>query len=227
MEVFANIRVMRCPLGVMWLCGWMVSLLLALPGCGDGSSGPTLVHAGACTGTFNACGGDPTGTWSLTGACIDGDLVAALNAEMAADYPACADTYSAAGVALGGSVTYGDGKYTFDATMEIIQSFTYTPACVAQLSNGVALSAAVCSQLEQGLNRESGGKATCSYVGTNCDCEGTLTQTNDTSGSYSISGSTIIEDSGTTYQFCVEGASMSQREVVAGNVYGITQMTRR
>ena len=186
-----------------------------------------LIQAAACSGTFNACGGDPTGTWDLTSMCIDGDLVSGLNAEMAADYPACGDTFSAASVAFGGSVTYGAGKYSFDATMEITETFAYTPACVSELSGGVALSASVCTQLEQGLNREAGGKATCSYAGTNCNCQGTLTQTNTTSGTYTFSGATIIEDSGTSYGFCVSGDTMTQRESVAGDAYGVTQMKKR
>ena len=159
--------------------------------------------------------------------CIDGDLVPGLNAEMAADYPACGTTFSAASVAIGGSVTYGAGKYSFDATMEIAETFAYTPACVSALSGGVALSASVCSEMEQGLNSADGGKATCSYAGTNCNCQGTITQTNSTSGTYTVSGATITEDSGTSYDFCVSGDTMTQRESVAGDVYGVTQMKKR
>jgi hypothetical protein len=225
--VSANIPDMKCNLGEVGRGGWMVFLLLALLGCSDGSNGPSLIHAAACTGTFNACGGDPTGTWKVTAVCTDGDLVAGLNAEIAADYSACGNTFTAASAALGGSVTYGTGEYSFDATMEIVEVFAYTPACFSQISGGVALSAGVCSQLQQGLNSEPGGKATCSYDGTNCSCQGTITYQNTTSGTYTISGSTIVEDSGTTYDYCIDGDTMSQREIIAGNAYGVTQMKKR
>lgn len=209
--------------------GWGLAVwpLFALLGCGDGAAAPGLITATACSGTFNACGGDPTGTWELVTLCVEGDLVSGLNADMATEDPACANTFSAARLAMGGQVTYGDGNYSFDATMEMAETITYTPACVSAVRPGLVLSASVCGQLEDGLNREPGSKMTCSYTGTSCDCQGTLVHVNNTSGTYTVDGSTITEDSGTSYEYCVSGGTMTQREVVAGGVYGITQMKKR
>ena len=207
--------------------GLMVSLLFTPLGCGGGSSEPPLIQGTACTTTFNACGGDPTGTWDVVSVCVDGDLVSAFNASMATDYAACGNTFTAANLALAGSVTYGAGKYTFDATMAVIESVAYTPACVSALSGGATLNASACSQMQVNLNNEAGTKGTCTYAGTNCSCQATVTRTNTSTGSYTLSGSTITEDSGTSYQFCVSGSTMIQREVVEGNAYGVTQMKKR
>ena len=35
--------------------------------------------ANTCTGTFTACGGDPTGTWDIVSVCVEGVLAAAAN----------------------------------------------------------------------------------------------------------------------------------------------------
>ena len=194
-------------------------------GGAGGSSGAGGSTAAACTGTFNACGGDPTGTWDLVSACIEGDLVSALNSQVAASGAACGNTFSAASVALGGSVTYGGGNYSFNATMSVAETFAYTPACVLALG-GTALTASVCSQLQQGLNAQDGSTITCTYA-TNCNCRGTVTKINTTSGTYTVSGSTISEDSGSIYQYCVSGNTMTQRELIEGNAYGVTQMKKR
>jgi hypothetical protein len=195
-------------------------------GSGGGGGGTGGSSAPACTGTFNACGGDPTGTWDVMASCIEGNLVSALNAQLGADYSACGNAYTAASVALTGSVTYGAGNYNFDAAMEVVEAFAYTPACVSAISGGTALSASVCSQLEQSLNGTAGTTATCTYA-TNCSCHAIVSQTNTTSGTFTVSGSTITEDSGTSYQFCVSGNTMTQRELIEGNVYGVVQMRKR
>jgi hypothetical protein len=207
--------------------GLMFSLLLAPLGCGGGSSGPPLIQGTACTGTFNACGGDPTGTWDVVAVCVDGDLVSAFNTGMAAQYSACGNTFTAANLALAGSVTYGAGKFSFDATTALVESLAYTPACVSALSSGVALSASVCGQMQQNLNKETGTKGNCTYTGTNCNCQATVTLPNTSSGTYTVSGSTIIESGGSSYDFCVNGDTMTQREAVEGNAYGVTQMKKR
>jgi hypothetical protein len=192
-------------------------------GGGGGSGGSTLA---ACSGTIKVCGGDPTGTWDITSACIDGDLTAAANAEMAADYPDCANMFTASSVnRLTGSVTYKTGTYTYDSVMEVSQTVAYTPACVLALAGGT-LSATVCSELEAGLNDEPGTTATCTYA-TNCTCHATIVGTSTTSGTYTVNGSTISEDTGTSYEFCVTGDTMTQREQIVGSAYGVTDLKKR
>lgn len=39
-----------------------------------GSTGDGLPHAGICSQSFTACGGDPTGTWDIVSLCSDVDL---------------------------------------------------------------------------------------------------------------------------------------------------------
>jgi len=192
-------------------------------GTGGGTGGSSVA---ACTEIFMFCGGDPTGTWDIVSACIDGNLVSASNAALAAQYPSCSNTFSEFGVtALSGSVTYSSGTYLYNSITGAAETVAYTPACVSALE-GVTLTASVCSSLEQNLNMEPGATATCTYA-TNCNCHSVISNTGTSSGTYTVSGSTITEDSGDSYDFCVSGNTMTQREQIEGNAYGITQLKKR
>lgn len=191
-----------------------------------GKEGTSASPLAACTATFKACGGDPTGTWDIVSACIEGDLVSAFNAALAKDYPSCAGAFSAYNMTiLSGSVTYSSGNYAYDSRMEADSTVVYTPACVSALQ-GTTLTASVCSGVEQNFNSRPGTTATCTYA-TNCTCHSLASHADTTSGTYTISGSSITEDSGSNYDFCVSGNTMSQRQQIEGNAYGITQLKRR
>ena len=197
------------------------------PGGASGTGGIAASSSvAACTGTFTPCGGDPSGTWDIVSACIDGNLVSAFNAAIAADYPSCSSTFTAFVVtALSGSVTYSSGNYVYNSISGAAETVAYTPACVSALQ-GNTLTASVCSSLEQNLNNETGATATCTYA-TNCNCHSVISNADTTSGTYTVSGSTIIEDSGSSYDFCVSGNTMTQRQQMEGNAYGVAQLKKR
>jgi hypothetical protein len=203
----------------------LLAVVFAGQGCGSGGGG--LVQATTCAGTFTACGGDPTGTWDLVGVCVEGDLVAANNAESSASSPACGSTVTAATIAGGGSVTYGAGTVTFNATIETAMSMVYTPACVSALSGGGSLNALTCSQQAASMDAGPNTAATCSYTGGNCNCTLTATQVNTSTRQFTVSGSTITEGGGDSYTFCVNGNTMTQREQVTGDAYAVTTMKKR
>jgi hypothetical protein len=180
----------------------------------------------ACTGTFKPCGGDPSGTWDIVSACLEGDLLASLNAAAGADYPDCAGGVSAASVTLTGSVTYGAGTYSYDAQSNVAETVTYTPKCYSSVSPGSTLSTSTCNGIQQALILDAGATASCTYA-TSCNCQLTVANVNTSSGTYQVSGSTITEDTGSSYDFCVNGNTMTQRELIEDNVYGISQMKKR
>jgi hypothetical protein len=191
-----------------------------------GNSGAGGLSVAACTGTFKACGGDPTGTWDIVSACIEGNLVSAFNAALAADEPSCGSTLSAYSVnVLSGWITYSAGNCTSDTISESAETLAYTPACISALA-GTTLDASVCSSLEQSLNSEPGTTATCTYA-TNCNCHSVVSNAGSSSATYTVSGSTITEDSGSSYDFCVSGNTMSQRQQIEGSAYVITQLKKR
>lgn len=126
---------------------------------------------------------------------------------------------------LSGSVTYSSGNYSYNSITGAAETIAYTPACVSALQ-GNTLTASVCSSLEQNLNSEPGTTATCTYA-TNCNCHSVISNVDTTSGTYTVSGSTITEDGGSSYDFCVSGNTMTQRQQIEGNAYGVTQLKKR
>ena len=166
------------------------------------------------------------GTWDIVSACIDGNLASAFNAALATDYPACSSTFSAFSLTvLSGSVTYSSGNYTFNTNTGATETVAYTPSCVSALES-TTLTASVCSSLEQNLNLEDGATASCVYA-TNCTCHSVVSNVDTTSGTYTVSGSTITDDTGSSYGFCVSGNTMTQREPIEGNAYGVIQLKKR
>jgi hypothetical protein len=206
--------------------GSMAWVVLAL-GCGGGGDGVTLTKATVCSGSYSACGGDPTGTWDLAGVCVEGDLAASADAQLSSKYAACAGSITNATVAGGGSVTYSGGNATYDAKEELVSTLAYSPACVAAISSGATLSASVCTQVQSNLNAETNTKGNCSYDGSHCNCTMTVTNPDTVTHTFSVSGSTISESDGSSYQFCVNGSSMSQRQSVGGSTYIISQFSKR
>ena len=196
-------------------------------GCGGGGGGISLIAATTCSQNFVACGGDPTGTWDIVSLCVDGDLNAAVNDQVAENDPACADLVSNAKLSGSGSVTYGAGTVSYNGRFQVQFAASYTPACVSALAGGASLNAAVCGQIQTNLNKEEGKAGTCSFTGENCVCQFTMSPPITRSYSYTVSGATISEVGSDSYSFCVNGNTMTQREQIAGDAYGVTQLKKR
>ncbi|HEX7597572.1 MAG TPA: hypothetical protein VF518_05115, partial [Polyangia bacterium] len=168
-----------------------------------------------------------SGTWDIVSLCVEGDLVAVLNAESTADQPACAKLFTSAKLAGTGAVTYAAGAASYSGTFEQTVVATYTPECFSALSSGMALNASTCSQTQTGLNQTAGTNATCTYSDANCLCGFTVPKDMTQSVTYTVSGTTISESNGDSYTICVNGNTMNQRQLIGGDVYGVTQMRKR
>jgi hypothetical protein len=201
---------------------------LALLSCGgsdkkpSASVGDTLIQATACSSAFAACGGDITGTWKYSAACIEGDFTAAINSAAAAGTPACSTMYTASAVAAKGTGTFTSGNYTQQASIQFTEQLSVTQACFAALSGGVTLDANMCAQFQQQLVAQSGGgTASCSYASPNCNCTATITHPSPTSGTYTTSGNTLTQDGTDSFDYCVNGSTLTVHvNIVTGaNVY--------
>jgi hypothetical protein len=62
----------------------------------------------------------------------------------------------------------------------------------------------------------------CNFPGSDC-----LTQPGTEGSTYTVSGSTITDDTGSSYDFCVSGNTMTQREPIEVNAYGVIQLKKR
>jgi hypothetical protein len=195
---------------------------LALAGCGGGSGGSEV---GVCTDAFTACGGDPTGSWQITGICLDASLTTILNEAWAS--PSCAGSVESASLSLSGTVTYNAGTVTYDQTTVTSMKASYYLACMAETLGVSSPDATGCAALQASLDDGSGPAASCTFSDA-CHCEVTESATNQAANGYTTAGASITESDGSTYDFCVTGAAMSQRaELWTTGRFGIMTLAKQ
>ncbi|WP_437756426.1 hypothetical protein [Sorangium sp. So ce1389] len=201
--------------------------LLALSACGDdGGAG------GAACAEAQACGGDPTGSWTIAETCLDSSMFAELTER-------CDAEIDVSGVEFNGSAEFrSDGTYTATSTLTGPMKAVYPPPCLVFEDTTIT-----CAQLDQTMQDliaqgdapyES---ATCAAAGQDCACSLILAQSTTTgAGTWSVSGSSLITESNgeaSEVPFCVEGSSLtmaaqpSEAGSGAGPLTSYLRLTRR
>jgi hypothetical protein len=178
---------------LQWIGATLAMTMLA--GCG-GSDG------GSC-GTVAACGGDVVGEWTIADTC----LTASGGGALFGDFCPTA-TVDAAGLRVTGTASYrADLTYSATATMSGSMAFVLPPSCLTM--SGITLT---CAQLDQAVKQAmmddpdpSIQSISCAGSGS-CRCTMQMTpQTSTSSGTYTTSGSTLVEDGAESGQYCVKG----------------------
>lgn len=197
----------------------LAALLVA--GCGGGGS-----DVGICAGTFAACGGDPTGKWQVSDLCLGRDLAQLLNDSLGASSPACMGAVQSATLRTSGTIAYNAGTVTYDTVVSTTTRTSYTVACMNALMPSVPADATSCAKLgpQPGAADETGS---CSFSGSACNCDVDGTSRDTSVNSYAVSGATITESGGASYEFCVSGLTMTQRGALASTSYGTMTLTRQ
>jgi hypothetical protein len=183
------------------------ALASMLMSCGGGSG------VASC-GKVAACGGDVVGNYTIAGACFNN---AALNMQIVADCPGASVNVS--GVSASGSASFNaDLTYTLTETMTVTATETIPPSCLTQ--GALTLT---CAQVDQLLQQEVATDPTtfqsahCSGSST-CTCTfKTAAQTNTETGTYTISGTTLITTSSagsvSSSAYCVKDNALHVMEV--------------
>lgn len=186
---------------------------LMLCGCGGESSSG---KAAAC-GAFSACGGELEGTWTLDGSCPEGDLDALMMKQSNAP-AACKDMFRDVTMEFTGTLTYAAGTETIDGTSTTHVNALYTAACISAMAGQTvtSLNQQACDGAEQGA-ADNGGTATCTLVGSACECDMTIVETLQGTESYTTAGGAITYSDGSSASYCVTGSKLTLRgEVDAG-----------
>ncbi|WP_437508054.1 hypothetical protein [Sorangium sp. So ce1099] len=203
--------------------------LLALSACGDddGSTG-----GGACA-EAQACGGDPTGSWTIEETCLDRSMFAEINAN-------CGAEIDVSGVEFNGSAEFRpDGTYTTASTVTGPMKAVYPPPCLVFEDTTIT-----CAQLDQSMQdliaqgEAPYESAACAAAGQDCVCNLILAESTTTgAGTWSVSGTSLITESNgeapAEVPFCVEGSSltMAAQPLEAGSSAGpltsYLRLTRR
>jgi hypothetical protein len=161
----------------------LVSLLAA---CGGGG--------GSVDCTFEACGGDPVGTWTVAESCVEfGDF----------ENPFCPEwTINTFDFALSGTLTIADDDtYTSNFTNTVTFSYTLPASC---LPPGLTS----CEELED----EDSDETCTGDVSEACTCSGTDVDSVSDSGTWATSGNTLTLDGDDALEYCVDGDVLKVRD---------------
>jgi len=150
--------------------------------------------------SFTPCGGDPTGVWQVQSACITGE----------GDSPfgdKCDEGTVDVDVAVDGTLTVADGRYTWNLMIQGDVVFNIPASCVDPLSGGMATA---CTDFEG-----DDGDTTCTgALASGCTCSKPGTpETEASTGTLEVRGSQFVgtedgEEPGEPADFCVSGNSL-------------------
>lgn len=202
----------------------ILGLLLLATACGKSEDdNANEVSLTSCEEVFDACGGDPTGSWSLERICVDGSLTDAVGAYFS-EYPSCENSVREAELTTAAGVTYTETDFDRTGSATLKAKIEITEDCFREQAGGT-LTSLTCMAYGQMMEGQSGMTGTCSYDGTVCVCNASVTEPLNASGTYSINGSEIVEEDGKTLAFCAAGARLGYRSIVIATGNGKVEVT--
>ncbi|WP_437531118.1 hypothetical protein WME79_01155 [Sorangium sp. So ce726] len=185
----------------------IVTSLLALSACGD--DGGNSDGGGASCGEVAACGGDPTGSWTIDETCLDSSMFEGL-------FEGCDAEIDLSDFDMSGRAEFrADNTYVTTGTLQGPLRVVYPPACLTVEDTTVT-----CAQLNDVLQQQAAEgdspftSAQCASAGTGCACTLVFApSTSTTTGTWSVSGSTLtLESEGEEPEenpFCAQGSSLT------------------
>jgi hypothetical protein len=183
-------------LGKLKLQAGLVLVAAAISfGCGSDSNN----GSGSCT-SVKGCGGDVTGTWTISGFCLQPSDT---NSTQACG---TVNIHASAGTATGTVTFNSDGTQSQNISVVADETALFPTSCVN--------SAAACTQAEAATNAQAGASnAHCSFSSAGCSCAFKVTQSISNSGTYRISGTSLTfqntGESPETDPFCVSGNKLT------------------
>ncbi len=176
--------------------------------------------------TFGACGGDLTGTWSITGACAD--IPDAANPFAAQ----CAEATFDVNLELTGSITFNADK-TYDQNFTSAGHFSYTLPASCLAAAGAPASCDEMSDPGDPANGDAPTVCTGDPATTGCTCsqDGTP-ETSVKTGTWSSSGTTLtMTDSDSTepssVEYCANGSDGRFQTVESDGGITVTWMATK
>ncbi len=192
----------------------LVGMMVGLFGAAGCSSSSDDGGGGGSCGEFTACGGNLEGTWSIAQICMGADTEQSLSEAMFKGKTECNGALKDFQATASGTVTFGNGTTSSDATITVVESLSLNSTCLsAMTSRTVTVSESVCQAFEQGMNSvdDSGTDASssptvtgsCTFTGSACDCTMTVTGPTGSTGTYQIQGNQFIDEDGDATDYCV------------------------
>jgi hypothetical protein len=162
---------------------------------------------GTCS-AFQACGGNPQGTYDYTGGCIEDVFAGARGACPALDT-------SKAIVKVKGSITFAGNALTRNVTVTTTGSLLLPESCT------YGQCAAIESELKSAFDSVScTGSA-------DCTCTISKTETEADATTYTIQGSVVTTADGDQYSICEKGVDLTYSGHSAGSEEGTFSLKKR
>jgi hypothetical protein len=192
-----------------------LALIFAGVSCSDDDGNGDGAAALTCE-SFDACGGNPEGTYTAKSVCVDG-VEEALLAGMPEE---CSDSLGDLEVSLKGTVSLEtDGTSTMDVVETIDTTVTISAACAeAKSGASVTLSDAICTFVSSTLVDSGFTSATCKLSAKSCVCDAQIKTTIDETTTYEIDGSKLTMEDGTETDFCVSGEQLATQETTEDGI---------
>ena len=171
----------------------MVSLALG-GACGGNDAADGGNDPGLCTG-FTACGGDPTGTWTVTGFC-DNDVGGQ-------EFEECPAATVDLDFTQTGTVTLNsDSSYQFSINTDGVGTLTIPGSCLTGITE--------CSIFDDDELLCTGDPASA------CTCQSEINEVDMDTGTWAVSGTTITltdqSEQSDDLEFCVDGNTLTVRD---------------
>ena len=154
---------------------------------------------------FTACGGDPVGTWTIAGACID-------TGDDENPFEDCPEGEFGVDVTATGTLEITGDEFEWNLTVEGSAVFTLPAVCLERMTMGTAIECSV-------LTDDDDAVCTGTYA-TGCSCSVPVEPTTQvTTGTYVVDGNTIVatedgeDEAGDPSEFCVRGNQMRMKTV--------------
>lgn len=152
---------------------------------GDDDDDDITTDAPVCDEVFTPCGGDPVGSWTVTGVCeVSVDELSGCDG---LEYRIL-DDRSSGTVEMNADDTY-DRTYNIDMDFEI----DIPLSCISPIPCNLLATA-------------SGGVLdSCTDDGVTCTCAGSYADVDSASGTYAVDGNTLVFDGSDRQDYCVRG----------------------
>jgi len=137
--------------------------------------------------------------------CTEQNMADSMNQSIKSKVGSCSDVVKSVGFAVSGKVTYTAGTVTYQMHLDANFDINYSDSCFSAMGH----SSSDCNDQYYSALSASSYQGTCSPSGTSCSCQVTETKGETDSHPYTISGSTISESGGDTYDFCVKGNTLT------------------
>ena len=205
------------------VCPRFLLIAALITACADPVAPPA--PTGSCQ-TFNACGGDPSGRWSVFDVCYDVDDFLAAT-EAAIDKPECAGWLLHTEITVGGTLTFSEG--TLDSQLMLNQRLEtqWTQACLSAIaSEDAVLDQSTCDALGSAIAMDSGVGAICEIADDVCLCQAEVSSRLPSTVSYTLEGGQVVTSKGRS-DFCVGGDDLLFSGKAGPNTPELIMLLRR